>query len=331
MKRDASIELYRVSMMLGICFLHSITFARIDPSPIYNSICMFCVIGFVLISGWFGVRPSMGKMLRLYGIGVWCAALSVLLRVLLDGEALKQCFFLEVKDQLWRFWFLHAYAVLMLLAPMLNAALDAAESGFRIAAPMVFLVFAWGWIGGLWPQFMPPVPGLAKGGYSGIVLSAAYVTGRVMRQFDSRGKRMGIRVSVTVFAVCAAAVCWLPDVVGKYPRAFAAYNSPVVLVMAIASFCMFRRIPVNGPVEKCLNIATPSVFAIYLLQTNNYAIPKIRAFVMFLDRFCPQIVAYLLSAITVFAVCMLTDSLRRSIVAVLHKIQAKRKCALTDG
>ena len=321
-KRDTSLELYRVSMIIGVCFLHSITFAKFVLAPAYNSVCMFCVVGFALISGWFGVRPSIDKFLRLYGVGLWCAALSVLLRVFADGEALKQCFFLEVRDQIWRFWFLHAYIAIMLAAPVLNAAFDNIKTGWRIAIPMVSIVFAWGWASGLWPEILPSVPGLAKGGYSGIVLSAVYVVGRVMRQFDFQGKRLDVRVSLSVFTLCAAMVCWLPDIIGKSPRAFAAYNSPVVLVMAVASFYIFRQIPVNRLIAKCLDFMRPSVFAIYLLQTNTYAIPKIRAFATSLDNYCPRIFTYLLTASAVFAICLLSDLFRRSAVCISCRIFA---------
>ncbi|MBR4523484.1 MAG: hypothetical protein IKO64_04540 [Kiritimatiellae bacterium] len=319
MKRDASIELYRVAMILGVCFLHSITFGKLSPTPIYDSVCMFCVVGFVLITGWFGCRLHVRKIIDLYAIGLWCAALSVVLRLFADGAVLNHGFLSEVRSQLWRYWFLHAYVFVMLISPFVNASFGK-EGGWRPALPLIFIAFAWSWISGLCPDVLPQVPGLANGGYSGFVLAAVYATGRAMRQLDSQGRRLSGIWAVFIFVLCIVAVCLMPNAIGKSSRAFAAYNSPVVLIMAIASFYAFRQIPVGSVLARWLLFVTPSVFPIYLLQTNAYAIPKIHSLAVTLDGWgMPRFLVYLATALAIFTACLGCDFGRRLLLLAVSR------------
>lgn len=54
--RNVGIEIYRVSLMFGICVLHSITQGPYN-SPLGARLLLWCVTGFVFISGWFGICP----------------------------------------------------------------------------------------------------------------------------------------------------------------------------------------------------------------------------------------------------------------------------------
>lgn len=74
--RDTSVELYRVSLMFGICLLHSITFSD-HVRPWMANVLLSCVNGFVLISGWYGMRFAPSKILRLYGVALFAAVVAV--------------------------------------------------------------------------------------------------------------------------------------------------------------------------------------------------------------------------------------------------------------
>ena len=76
MKRDCSIDAYRVCLMFGICLLHSITQAGHNVAWAANMLS-WCVPGFMFISGWFGIKFSIGKVFKLYGISLYCAVMFV--------------------------------------------------------------------------------------------------------------------------------------------------------------------------------------------------------------------------------------------------------------
>ena len=76
MKRDRAIDICRVCLMFGICLLHAISQAGHNIAWAANML-MWCVPGFMFISGWFGIKFSIGKALKLYGISLYCAVLYV--------------------------------------------------------------------------------------------------------------------------------------------------------------------------------------------------------------------------------------------------------------
>lgn len=72
MKRDCSIELYRVILMFGIVLLHTVGKGDVR-APWIGCLLKFCVTGFVFISGYFGIKFSWGKIGRLYAVAAFCA------------------------------------------------------------------------------------------------------------------------------------------------------------------------------------------------------------------------------------------------------------------
>lgn len=78
MKRNPSIELYRCFLVYGICLLHTI--GNSLGEDLWASSClMFCVDGFIVISGYFAIRFSWKKIAMLELTGIWCAFASCVL------------------------------------------------------------------------------------------------------------------------------------------------------------------------------------------------------------------------------------------------------------
>lgn len=249
-QREYSIELFRIVMMFGICFLHAISFGRLG-TPIYDSAAMFCVNGFVLISGYFGCKFRISKVLALYATATWCITVGLLLKIHVAGMALQSsfcdAFFLELKG----YWFLHAYTALMLTAPIFDLAFNSTETTDRhrlwvIAAPFIFMIFGWGWIQtisrslfGDAAKYFPAIPGYSGGGYAYIVLAGTYVVGKVIRKLEPYGK-MAIALSIIGILLCYIATTYLPSWLNIKSRQFACYCSPFVVLMAACSFIAIK-------------------------------------------------------------------------------------------
>ena len=82
--RDGAVELYRVALMYGICLLHTVNFGGYQKWWLAN-VLYTCVVGFVFISGWFGIRFSWMKLAKLYGIGCYCAVISNIFAIFRGG------------------------------------------------------------------------------------------------------------------------------------------------------------------------------------------------------------------------------------------------------
>lgn len=86
--RDGSVECYRVFLMFGICLLHVLFFGHFDR-PFVHNVLKFCVVGFVFISGYYGIRFSWKKIVRLYGVGIYCAAVAAVISMFLTGGYMR--------------------------------------------------------------------------------------------------------------------------------------------------------------------------------------------------------------------------------------------------
>ena len=114
-KRDTAIELYRVMLMFGICLLHAIGNSA-EPKVWMQNILASCVVGFVFISGWFGIKFTWMKIAKLYGIGLYCALVYGLVASWGEPQYLLSAAKLGFFKLTHGFWFLHAYALMMCLA-----------------------------------------------------------------------------------------------------------------------------------------------------------------------------------------------------------------------
>ena len=91
-------------------------------------------------------------------------------------------------------WFLHAYVVMMMLAPIVNFAIETSlkeekrRCFWMAIVPIFLLVFGWGGLVAM-PgigKFMPSTAGVTA--YFGITLFGVYVAARIFRCFDLERK-----------------------------------------------------------------------------------------------------------------------------------------------
>lgn len=72
-KRNSAIEIYRVLLMLGIVIIHEYSYVGLGHNWVARLLTS-CVVGFVFISGYYGVKLSFAKFAKLYGVAIFCAA-----------------------------------------------------------------------------------------------------------------------------------------------------------------------------------------------------------------------------------------------------------------
>ncbi len=128
--------------MFGIVLLHT-HWHSIEHHDWFGRMLTFCVPGFVFISGYFGIKFAVGKLVRLYATAIFGMCVVMAAVVLFTDQIQNATDYIhQVFEKLNACWFLHAYAVLMLFAPMLNAALE--KKGWAI--PFLFVAFGWAYL-----------------------------------------------------------------------------------------------------------------------------------------------------------------------------------------
>lgn len=131
--RDYNIEALRCCLMALIVLGHVATGLNVGDANVrrlINATQAFSVDSFILISGWYGVRFSWMKVLKLCGLGLFASFVLFLLSPLTTYP--------------WRFeyslgWFGNSYLGLLFVATFINAGINGLRNESERA-----LVVAWG-------------------------------------------------------------------------------------------------------------------------------------------------------------------------------------------
>lgn len=305
--RDTNVEVLRVLLMLGICLCHTI-FAGVSHGMFgatewLGGLVSGSVDGFVFISGWYGVRLKFWKLARLYSLAFFYWGASTVL---------IHCFDIVPPSAgcgVNSYWFLNAYAALMLLAPMINKSMQNKEDVLHVAIPIFVFVFIWGWIyekGLIFGLIVPHVHGHES--HSWVTLVGVYVVGRASRIYGV-DKRLSKKF-------CFFGVLLLSAMAGFHYGILGGYNSVLVLAMAVCLFCFFKNLRVdNSKVMEVCRFLSPSLFAIYLIHQSSIGKALIHDASNMREWLAvPEIVSGMVFGIVVFILSFLLDLFRRVVV-----------------
>ena len=76
-KRNIGLDLFRIVMMFGICLIHASAQGEYRSARLAN-IASPSVVGFAMISGYFGLRFAPSKLIRLYALAIGYSFLTPL-------------------------------------------------------------------------------------------------------------------------------------------------------------------------------------------------------------------------------------------------------------
>lgn len=307
--RNPGIELYRCLLMFGICLLHVVGFYQEPKAWGWLSHgLLWCVPGFVFITGFFGCRFDWKKILKLYGVALWCFPLIQGIGLLVDGGTFSCSAWLGAawRDFLGN-WFLHAYVILLVLAPYVDALLEPVRASgdvrqaLRLVGPLALLVFGWSYLVGYncTEPFIPRSHGLHP--YSGLTLVGVYALARVVR-FCNLHERIPTWGAGTLFGACVA--------LSMLKLGF--YNSLIAFGAAFAGFVLCWRLPLPPSVGRACCFLGPSMFSVFLLHTNGWVLPSIKGWLRYLVQAgVPLVAAFILLAGLIFVCGVLLDLPRR--------------------
>ena len=317
--RDASIELFRCLMMLGVVFIHS-AYYSIGAFTWENSIGRWCVDGFVMISGYYGIKAfSLRKVLRLYITTVFLMfAVDMVSSLLCSGKMMMGGG--GVLASLRSCWFLHAYVIVMALTPIINAA-AAREDRLAILLPFCLLVFLWGTACEL-PYLNKSIwrtPGI--GSSTGLTLAAVYAVGRLYRVYalDERIKSTCIVLALPILlGICCFGMHnsngdWCQGWLGGYA-------SPFSVAIAMLVFTVFRRIKIPDAFGKFIVFVSASMCPVYIIHGRPAGQEWLRSFVFAHVDLYPVPVVLVVASLIWFVTALLCDMPRRLMVWVLDAV-----------
>ena len=270
--RQSNMELLRIVAMFMIVVYHTVYYVFYDyrgDSPFFASLMTLLHIGvplFVLISGYFGIKPSKKGALRLYVILLFYNLLFYGLRLICGDVSFSYKAFIKLFFPFSigsRYWFFKVYLMLYIMSPILTFVRDEG-GGRKLLIISGLITFYWGWFAhhpSLWD------------GKNLINFIFLYMLGGWLRvSFDCTDKKIVRKYSIVVYLVIVTIIGWLlyfsnESIQDTIKRLCYGYNSPVLILMSVTFFLFFASFDFKS---KLVNWIASSVFAVYLVHENYW-------------------------------------------------------------
>lgn len=272
--RESNFELLRIFAMFLVLGVHADFFSNGAPSAedfvnnptnawvrtFFQSATIVCVNVFVLISGWFGIKPKLKGLLNFFFQCIFFY-LSIYIFELIYRDIpfsiidLRRCFFFAPDSG----WFVVAYTGLYLLSPILNSFVkNNSKTTFRKVLIAFLLFQTYGWLGG--------GIGFLAGGYSTFSFIGLYLMARYLNIYNPINCKMGgviYIISILLMTGLFGIVTLTNIQINVY-----AYDNPLVILGAIG--LLLRGSVLKLKYNKFINWISSSVLAVYLFHMSPF-------------------------------------------------------------
>lgn len=214
---------------------------------------------FVLISGYFSIRPKVKSIVNLYTLlaffylAFYCLDCVLGLQILSPKGVVKNLLAFSREN-----WFIQCYLFLMLLSPMVNKFMDSLteKEAFFFVGLFMLLAFYFGCVR-LSTYFY------FNKGYSVTTLLLIYVVGRYLRLYgEKRLSSVSSRSLLCIYVLSVIVVCAIRCCVGDAER-WLSYCSPAVIVSSSLMFLLFARMNFQSRVVNWIGVSCLAAFIIH--------------------------------------------------------------------
>ena len=277
--RHSGLDLLRLVSMFFILALHVNFYGFGEPSaldfneePCGNILRVFLesltIVGvncFILISGWFGIRPKAKRMVELlFQCIFFCCLLygaGLLFGLPFSRRAALKNLFLAGQLN----WFIKSYLVLYILSPILESFIATASKRAFATVVVSFFVFqsVYGWLF--------PVAEFFCHGYSAVSFMGLYLLARYVRTYRPRMTGMRPFADFTVYVVLSMITTYmfiLTHMRGMPVLSVVdwfAYCSPLVIASSLFIFLFFAKLQFNSVL---IDTLARSSYAVYLFHVH---------------------------------------------------------------
>lgn len=318
-RRNLNVEVLRCILMylvvLDHCFAYGV-YRDIGMESLWAlpfSVLLFWhVPTFVSISGYYGIRFSIRRFLSIFGNVIFYSTLSMCIKFLTSGTFGAKDIRIEAG------WFGGAYLCLLLIVPFLNAAIDGliAESRSRLLITWCGLatVIVVNWLP---RQAMTGMSAQGIGPYTLALMTFIYISSRVFSLCFKNDCTALHCLFVIGGGICTNIALFFLGMQDK-----CLYNSPIVILMAIAVVALFDRyICLPQFICSAANKIAPSMFGVYLCHaTTCFGIEYIRRLEQTIYSIWGNMpFTVVLSSLIVFTSCLVIDIIRRGMLVGVQR------------
>lgn len=281
--RESNMELLRIVSMLLVMVVHANfralpypTQAEALEEPVSSllrfgteSLSIICVNTFVLLSGWYGIRFKMNRLLEFLFQVFFFSLLCMSFVYFFDKDSsinLRRAVNTFLMTGKWNYWFVKSYLCLYLFSPIINTFVENCTRKQFFGVLCIFLpfYFIYGYITRGAPWF--------DNGYSGFSFIVIYLIARYISiyrpSFSQYSKWIDLSLYI-VFAVINTIIAFIATRYGHIGTAHKVYQytSPIVIVQAIFFLLFFSKLHLKNHFINWVGI---SCFSIYLVHSNSY-------------------------------------------------------------
>ena len=278
--RDSNMELLRIVAMLFILLIHATYRALPFPDSAAieaNATSSFLLILsrsafimgvnlFIMLSGWFGIRPRLSRLsellFQILFFGVLCLIVAYTATGSLPNSPV-QCMLSILLLNESSYWFIKCYLALYLFAPVLNAFVEhATKRQFTLVLCGLFgFQFAFGWI------FEATTWILA--GYSLPFFMCLYLLARYMHVHQPRFTQFSRATDLAIYLGTVALVTITAFTLRHFNLGgfLFFYNSPTTILAATYLLLFFSKLRFTSKVVNWLAVST---LAIYLTHSSDF-------------------------------------------------------------
>lgn len=329
-QRQSNFELLRIVAMLLVMVVHADFFSLSHPDAAFiashpagaymrylvEAMALVCVNVFVLVSGYFGIRPNARRvanflfMVLFYQIGIVLAYVGY---HRLTGTPMAESAdeLLEMCRPLVSYWFVAAYLILMCLAPILNRFI-------ANSTPRQLWTFALCyWILELYFGYYTDT---FSAGYGALAFINLYVIGAAVKKTPGLPLKSALAAGTAYLGICALTALIMLAIVGGIDQPqvttqavtlFIDYTGINVMLASVALFLFFKHLKINS---KAVNFVAGSAFAIYLLHMHPLLCPTYREVcreLYFGNSLWPYLGKITAFIAAIFAAALLIDQVRK--------------------
>lgn len=279
-RRYSNIELLRIISMLFVLITHACFVSlgapnQVDFTTSFSSSMMRCIIEafsaigvnvFILISGWFGINCRMRRFVEfIFQIIFLQIALYVIMRLLGLTNTMNVSGWVELfLFKYGTYWFVKAYVVLYIFAPVLNAFVI--HCGRMQLKLFIVSFFVFQTIYGFCIN-----TGWFSSGYSPLSFMGLYLLARYLRLYPNRYTDHNRKIDIVLYvvislfiAMCSSSMIYFFNKVGT---SMFQYSSPLLVLSSVYLFLFFTKISFHSPF---VNWVSASCFAVYVIHCSPF-------------------------------------------------------------
>ena len=290
--RLSNIELLRMVAMFLVLIVHADyyslgapTFDEIQQEPtdtffriLFEAISIVCVNVFVLISGWFGIRPTLKGLCNFLFQSIFFLTGLYIVTLLigtsqLSLKGLAGCIFATKLN-----WFIKAYLLLYILVPVLNAFIETASRRVFKSVLIGFFIFTctYGWSEAA--DFM-------QRGYTTLFFIGLYLLARYIRIYTPKwasykaSTDLMIYIGTVLFVTLTTFL--LPHLFNRAFTRFFTYVSPTTIIGAVYLLLCFTKLKFHN---RFVNWCGVSCFAVFLVHVSPSTLPYFKKLFRYLHE-----------------------------------------------